>query len=63
MPGVPDRLRRRIERDFPAPGSAASVAKMVAAVSESEPVQAGLVFCPRGPLDRLRDVGEGGEPG
>jgi hypothetical protein len=63
MPGVSDRLRRRIERDFPAPGSAASVAKMAAAVSESERVQAGVVFCARGHLDRLRDAGEGREPG
>jgi len=56
MPGVSDRLRRRIEHDFPAPGSATSVAAMVAAVSESERVQAAVVFCARGHLGRLRDA-------
>lgn len=58
MPGVSDRLCRRIERDFPAPGSAASVAEMVAAASEAERIQAGVVFCGRGHLDRLRDACE-----
>ena len=54
MPGISDRLRRRIECDFPAAGSAASVAEMVAAASESERIQAAVVFCARGDLDRLR---------
>ncbi|HXW44288.1 MAG TPA: hypothetical protein VEL03_05855 [Streptosporangiaceae bacterium] len=56
MPGVSDRLRRRIEHDFPAPGSATSVAAMVAAASQSERIQAAVVFCARGQLDRLRDA-------
>ncbi len=58
MPGASDRVRRRIERDFPAPGSAASVAEMVAAASESERIQAAVVFCGRGQLDRLHDACE-----
>jgi hypothetical protein len=54
MPGVSDRLRRRIDRDFPAPGSAASVAEIVAAASESERIQAAVVLCAHGNLDRAR---------
>lgn len=58
MPGVSDRLRRRIERDFPAPGSAASVTEMVAAAGQSERIQAAVVLRRRGDLDRLRDACE-----
>jgi hypothetical protein len=58
MPGVSDRLRRRIEHDFPAHGSAAPVAEMVASASESERVQAAVVICARGQLGRLRDACE-----
>jgi hypothetical protein len=58
MPGVSDRLRRRIKRDFPAPGSAASVTEMVASASESERIQAAVVICARGQVDRLRDACE-----
>jgi hypothetical protein len=56
MLGVSGRLRRRIERDFPAPGSAASVAEMAAAAGESERIQAAVVLWGRGDLDRLRDA-------
>lgn len=56
MPGISDRLRRRIERDFPAPDSAAAAAEMIAAASESERIQAAVVFRARGHLDRLRDA-------
>jgi hypothetical protein len=58
MPGVSDRLRRRIERDFPAPGSAALVAETVAAASDCERIQAAVVLCARGDLDRLRGACE-----
>jgi hypothetical protein len=58
MPGVSNRLRRRIEQDSSAPGSATSAAEMVAAASESERIQAAVVFCARGRLDRLRGACE-----
>ena len=58
MPGISDRLRRRIAGDFPAAGSAASVAEMVGAASESERIQAAVVFCARGDLGRLRSACE-----
>jgi hypothetical protein len=47
MWSVSDRLRRRIERDFPVPGSAASVVEM----------SAFRLLRGRGDLDRLRDAG------
>jgi hypothetical protein len=53
---VSERLRRRIERDFPEPGSAAAVLDLVGAVSESERVQAAVVVWGSGDLARLRDV-------
>jgi hypothetical protein len=56
MPGISDRLHRRIERDFPAPGSAAPVAEMVAAAGESERIQAAVVIWARGHQDRLRNA-------
>jgi hypothetical protein len=56
MPGISHRLQRRIEHDFPAPGSADAVAQMVAAASESERVQTAIIFCARGQTDRLRDA-------
>ncbi len=55
---VSSRLQRRIERDFPASGSAASVAEIAAAVGESERVQAAVVLWGRGDLDRVRDACE-----
>jgi hypothetical protein len=58
MPGVSGRLRRRIEHDFPAPGSAASVAVLVAAAGDSERIQAAVVLWGRGDLARLRDACE-----
>jgi hypothetical protein len=53
---VSERLRRRIERDFPEPGSAAAVLELVGAVSESERVQAAVVVWGSGDLVRLRDA-------
>lgn len=54
MAVVSERVRRRIERDFRDPGSAAVVIELVGAASESERVQAAVVVCGRGDLDRLR---------
>jgi hypothetical protein len=51
-----ERLRRRIERDFPDPGSAAEVIDLVGAVNESERVQAAIVVWAAGDLARLRDA-------
>jgi hypothetical protein len=53
---VSERLRRRIERDFGEPGSAAAVIDMVAAADESERVQAAVVLWAGGDLARLRDA-------
>jgi hypothetical protein len=56
MAAVSERLRRRIERDFPEPGSASAVIEMVGEASESERVQAAMVVWGRGDLVRLRDA-------
>jgi hypothetical protein len=53
---VSDRLRRRIERDFREPGSAAAVIGFVTAAGESERVQAAVVVWASGDLARLRDA-------
>jgi hypothetical protein len=53
---VSERLRRRIARDFPAPGSAAPVVELIGAVSESERVQAAVVLWASGDLVRLREA-------
>jgi hypothetical protein len=53
---VSDRLRKRIERDFPEPGSAPAVIELVGAVEETERVQAAVVLWARGDLARLRDA-------
>ena len=50
-----DRLRARITRDFPAPGSADEVALIVGGASDSERVQAAIVLWAAGSLDRLLD--------
>ena len=56
MAVVSERLRRRIERDFPERGSASSVIELVGAISDSERVQAAIVIWGRGDLARLRDA-------
>lgn len=56
MAVVSERLRRRIEHDFPEPGGASAVIEMVGEVSESERVQAAVVVWGRGDLVRLRDA-------
>lgn len=53
MAAVTDRLRARIDRDFPEPGSADEVARLVAGASDSERIQAAIVLVARGDLDRL----------
>jgi hypothetical protein len=49
------RLAERIHRDFEDPGSASEVCRIVSTASESERVQAAIVFWARGSIDRLRD--------
>ena len=53
MTAVTDRLRARIAGDFPGPGSADEVARLVARASGSEGIQAAIVLLARGDLDRL----------
>jgi hypothetical protein len=53
---VSERLRRRIERDFREPGSAATVIGLVGGVGEPERVQAAVVVWAKGDLARLRDA-------
>jgi len=48
------RLRRRIESDFPEPGSADEVVRLVSEASDSERVQAAIVLWARGDLPRIR---------
>jgi hypothetical protein len=47
------RLQRRIERDYPDPGSAPAVARLVADASETERTQAAIVLYARQDWDRL----------
>jgi hypothetical protein len=53
MAGVSDRLRGRIDRDYPDPGSADEVARLVSGASESERIQAAIVLLAGGDVDRL----------
>ncbi|TCO16852.1 hypothetical protein EV652_11941 [Kribbella steppae] len=50
------RLLRRIRVDFPDPGSAEEIARLVADAHESERVQAAIVLWGRGNLARIRDA-------
>jgi hypothetical protein len=56
MAVVSDRLRKRIERDFPAPGSAPAVIELVSTIGDTERVQAAVVLWARGDLARLRNA-------
>jgi hypothetical protein len=56
MAVVSERLRRRIERDFPERGSALSVIALVSAISDSERIQAAIVVWGRGDHARVRDA-------
>jgi hypothetical protein len=53
MESVSARLRARIDRDFPAPGSADEVARLVAEASDSERIHAAIVLWAAGDLGRL----------
>ena len=55
MADLTARLAERIHRDFEDPGSASEVCRIVSTASESERVQAAIVFWARGSIDRLRD--------
>lgn len=55
MESVSARLRARIDRDFPDPGSAHEVTRLVAQASDSERIQAAIVLWARGNLGRLLD--------
>lgn len=54
MTTVSDRLHKRIERDFPQPGSADDVARLVAEASDSERIQAAIVFKSHGDIREVR---------
>jgi hypothetical protein len=56
MGDVSERLQRRIARDFSEPGSAAEVSRLVGEASDSERVQAAIVFVASGDLGRLRNA-------
>ena len=51
-----ERLKRRIERDFREPGSATEVSRLVGEASDSERVQAAIVFVASGDLGLLRNA-------
>ena len=55
---VSARLQRRVVRDFPSPGSAEEVIRLVAGVSDSERVQAAIVFAANGDLQEIRREAE-----
>ena len=48
------RLRARLARDFPAPGSAPELIRLVEAASDSERVQAAIVLAARRDLAMIR---------
>lgn len=53
MRTVSARLQRRIVRDFPSPGSAEEGIRVLAGVSDSERVQAAIVFAANSDLREL----------
>jgi hypothetical protein len=56
MSDMTARLRRRVERDFPDPGSAAEVERLVRGSADTERVQAALVLWANGSIPRLLDI-------
>lgn len=54
MSTVSARLQRRVAHDFPQPGCAEEVVRLLAAVSDSERVQAAIVFAADGDLRELQ---------
>lgn len=57
-PLVSRRLARRIVSDFPQPGSAGEVERIVAAASDSERVQAAIVLAAGGDFSDLKRQSE-----
>ena len=55
MEFVSRRLRTRIDRDFPAPGSADEISRLVAEASDSERIQAAIVLWADGNVERVLD--------
>lgn len=51
---VTERLSARVRRDFPEPGSAPEILRLLAEVSDSERVQAAIVFTASGNMEWLR---------
>jgi hypothetical protein len=58
MPLASVRLRRRIARDFPDPGTAREIESLVGEAGDDERVQAAVVIWGRGDLDRIRNAQE-----
>lgn len=51
---VSDRLKRRIKRDFPEAGSADEVTRLVSEASDSERIQAAIVFKAHGDIREIQ---------
>ncbi len=56
MADLTPRLWKRVARDFPEPGSAEEVARIVGETSDCERIQAAIVLWGRGDLSRLFDA-------
>ncbi|WP_246117325.1 hypothetical protein [Cellulomonas composti] len=56
MAAMTKRLRERLERDFPEPGSATEAVRIVDESSDLERVQAAIVLWAKGDLGKLRDA-------
>jgi hypothetical protein len=54
--GVSHRLAAKVQWDFPEPGSAHEVVRLLAEASDSERVQAAIVFSSFGNMEWLRDA-------
>ncbi len=55
---VSARLQRRVAQDFPIPGCAEEVIRILAGVSDSERVQAAIVFAADGDLQEIKREAE-----
>jgi hypothetical protein len=58
MTTVSGRLRQRITRDFPEPGSAEEVIRLLAEASESERIQAAILFAGHGDIREVQRQAE-----
>lgn len=56
MSGISTRLSRRIQSDFPGPGSADEILRLVSEASDDERVQAAIVLWAGGDVARLQDA-------